>query len=477
MPCIFLTRQHLNNLANWKYSVKDNSVSTKWFNNYWEKLVEYIPNTVAPNVLSLVGLLCIAYAYNLSYNYAASYPVMISLACFGLIAAYVNLDAIDGKHARRTGNSSPMGELFDHSCDNISVVFLTLIFCHLFGIDNSLIKWYMVQGAQLVFLESHVQAYIKRVVEFGKYNGPVEFLMIYLALILFNMVFGTAIFQLPISIFAGIFGASNTTFCITVLKLTYCMICAYIVFVISKISSYSTRNGLIISIGVRLIPFIFAPSAISEYTIFANGLVMSVLTGDIILAKMAGRELNQLIPVLMMVSLFDNFLCIMACVTYYVIIFYEISVGLGLPILTPRVNVYCNGVFDMFHVGHMNMLKYAAGHGTNLIAGIHSDESVEKYKRRPIMTSQERYAVVRASGLVDRIVEDADLYITEEFIKTNNIQIVVCSPEYDKPDDAYYAVPRRMGILRIAPRTAGISTSDLIRRIKDRADTESKQTF
>lgn len=34
--------------------------------------------------------------------------------------AYQSLDAIDGKQARRTGTSSPLGELFDHGCDSIS---------------------------------------------------------------------------------------------------------------------------------------------------------------------------------------------------------------------------------------------------------------------------------------------------------------------------------------------------------------------
>lgn len=42
------------------------------------------------------------------------------------ISTYLNLDAIDGKQARRTGTSSPLGELFDHGCDAVNLlVFLT----------------------------------------------------------------------------------------------------------------------------------------------------------------------------------------------------------------------------------------------------------------------------------------------------------------------------------------------------------------
>lgn len=51
-----------------------------------------------------------------------------ALCAFGLFV-YQSLDAIDGKQARRTGTSSPLGELFDHGCDSISTVFVALSAC------------------------------------------------------------------------------------------------------------------------------------------------------------------------------------------------------------------------------------------------------------------------------------------------------------------------------------------------------------
>lgn len=53
-------------------------------------------------------------------------------ACFlcGLgLFIYQSLDAIDGKQARRTNSSSPLGELFDHGCDSISTVFVAVSAC------------------------------------------------------------------------------------------------------------------------------------------------------------------------------------------------------------------------------------------------------------------------------------------------------------------------------------------------------------
>ncbi len=50
-----------------------------------------------------------------------------------------------------------------------------------------------------------------------------------------------------------------------------------------------------------------------------------------------------------------------------------------------------------------------------------------------------------------------------EFLQKWNIHVVCLSPEYDKPDDKYYAVPRQLGMTRVLPRTDGISTSDIIK--------------
>ena len=58
--------------------------------------------------------------------------------------------------------------------------------------------------------------------------------------------------------------------------------------------------------------------------------------------------------------------------------------------------------------------------------------------------------------------------MTPEFVEEHNIHIVLCSPEYDKPEDKYYKVPREQGILKVCDRTEGISTSDIIKRIAAR---------
>ena len=74
---------------------------------------------------------------------------------------------------------------------------------------------------------------------------------------------------------------------------------------------------------------------------------------------------------------------------------------------------------------------------------------------------------------VYKVIEDAPCNPGEldaAFIKKHNIHIVAHGEEYETEDDLYYKIPRDLGITRILPRTGGMSTSDLIRRIFSRSD-------
>jgi len=71
------------------------------------------------------------------------------------------------------------------------------------------------------------------------------------------------------------------------------------------------------------------------------------------------------------------------------------------------VRVYVDMVGDLFHAGHVSLLREARGHGDWLVVGVLSDETAESYKRRPIMTLAERVTVIEACRYVDEVVPDA----------------------------------------------------------------------
>lgn len=68
---------------------------------------------------------------------------------------------------------------------------------------------------------------------------------------------------------------------------------------------------------------------------------------------------------------------------------------------------YCSGVFDMFHVGHLNLLRRARNRSHHLVVGVASDEYVESLKgRTAVVPCDERIDIISALGIVDEVVID-----------------------------------------------------------------------
>ena len=66
---------------------------------------------------------------------------------------------------------------------------------------------------------------------------------------------------------------------------------------------------------------------------------------------------------------------------------------------------YTTGVYDMFHIGHLNILKNAKTYCEFLIVGVSTDELVEQYKnKRPIIPFEEICAIIEAIKFVDKVV-------------------------------------------------------------------------
>lgn len=70
---------------------------------------------------------------------------------------------------------------------------------------------------------------------------------------------------------------------------------------------------------------------------------------------------------------------------------------------------YTTGVFDMFHIGHLNILRRAKEQCDYLIVGVSTDELVQRDKNKtPIIPFQERCAIVESIKYVDRVVPQPD---------------------------------------------------------------------
>ena len=78
--------------------------------------------------------------------------------------------------------------------------------------------------------------------------------------------------------------------------------------------------------------------------------------------------------------------------------------------MNKKYNVgYTTGVFDLFHIGHLNILKRAKEYCDFLIVGVTTDEEVQRIKnRKPVICYEERKAIVEAIKYVDKVVEEND---------------------------------------------------------------------
>ena len=128
--------------------------------------------------------------------------------------------------------------------------------------------------------------------------------------------------------------------------------------------------------------------------------------------------------------------------------------------------VYVDMVADLFHYGHVELLRQARALGDYLLVGIHADEVVLAHKRKPILTMEERVACVAGCRYVDEVLPNAPWATGRDWIESHDIHLVAHGSDYSQEDlTATHAVPIEMGIFRIVDYTTEISTTEIIRRI------------
>ncbi|KAF7272694.1 ethanolaminephosphotransferase 1-like [Rhynchophorus ferrugineus] len=143
----YLNREHLDGFDHYKYNCKDTGLLSIYvMHPFWNWVVEYCPRNIAPNLLTFSGFLCTCLMYLMfalmDYNFLASDPDVKDVeplpiwtwytAALLLFLAYT-LDGIDGKQARRTGTSTPLGELFDHGLDSYTAGLIPVAMYSIFG--------------------------------------------------------------------------------------------------------------------------------------------------------------------------------------------------------------------------------------------------------------------------------------------------------------------------------------------------------
>jgi rfaE bifunctional protein nucleotidyltransferase chain/domain len=130
--------------------------------------------------------------------------------------------------------------------------------------------------------------------------------------------------------------------------------------------------------------------------------------------------------------------------------------------------VFTNGVFDLLHPGHIDLLTTARASGDVLVVGLNSDDSVRRLKgpSRPIRTQADRAYVLAALECVDQVVafsEDTPL----ELVKHLRPDVIVKGGDYAEGTIVgAEEVKSWGGRVIVVPLTPNQSTTKIIERMK-----------
>lgn len=130
--------------------------------------------------------------------------------------------------------------------------------------------------------------------------------------------------------------------------------------------------------------------------------------------------------------------------------------------------IYCDGVFDLFHHGHLNHFKSIKDifPGCFLMVAIMDDKSTSEYKRKPIYNYKIRFDFCNSCKYVDKAVKYEE--VDENFIVKNNIDMIVHAfynnDDFEK-QKSYFEIPIRLNKMKVLQYSHGISTTKLIKKM------------
>lgn len=123
------------------------------------------------------------------------------------------------------------------------------------------------------------------------------------------------------------------------------------------------------------------------------------------------------------------------------------------------------GTFDVFHVGHLNILERAAAYGDALIVGISTDQlNFSKKNRNPIYPQHSRSTIVSALKCVDQVFYEESLELKRQYIEQYKADILVMGDDWQGKFDEFKDICQVIYL----PRTPSISTTEIIEIVKER---------
>ncbi|GAA6051633.1 hypothetical protein JCM3770_001203 [Rhodotorula araucariae] len=255
---IYIPAAKRDRLLKYRYSSTDLSLTSKYIlNPFWNRLVLLFPKNMAPNAITLLGLSLIFVNFmsllyfnpTMSVGYkplhvskgglwdplfpptashtstlhtiftwltghtdektAQAAPRWLYWTFAAGLFAYQSLDAIDGKQARRTGTSGPLGELFDHGCDALNTTLGCLLTASALNLGLS---WWTVTSlvaTNMNFYLTTWEEYHTGTLFLSAFSGPVEGILLVVAVFVVTGFKGPEFWDTGIFTLLGIDAAAN----------------------------------------------------------------------------------------------------------------------------------------------------------------------------------------------------------------------------------------------------------------------------
>ncbi|KAI8338663.1 CDP-alcohol phosphatidyltransferase-domain-containing protein [Chlamydoabsidia padenii] len=209
-----LDQEHLENLRLYKYRAVDKSlISNKILKHYWNWMVNFFPLWMAPNLITLLGLgfMVVNVVFIVVYipDLGTDAPSWLYFSFAAGLWLYSTFDNVDGKQARRTGTSSPLGELFDHGCDALNCTCVALLQSAALGLGHSYSTVGLVLLTIVGFYLSTAEEYFTEVLYLGIVNGPTEGIIVSCLAFIWSGFYGAQSWHVPLTDISGLSWVSS----------------------------------------------------------------------------------------------------------------------------------------------------------------------------------------------------------------------------------------------------------------------------
>lgn len=131
--------------------------------------------------------------------------------------------------------------------------------------------------------------------------------------------------------------------------------------------------------------------------------------------------------------------------------------------------VYTSGTYDLFHIGHLNVIKASKRLGDYLVVGVSTDELVASYKKKaPIIPFRDRMEIVKNLKCVDEVVEQRELF-SVELMSKHEISLMTIGDDWKNKSHPglQWAVENPHIEMVFLPYTKSVSTTEIKRHIKN----------